>query len=249
MTGNKFAGEICVYCNVSPSTTDDHVFARKFFLTGRRDNLPQVPACEKCNGEKARIEAELMSILPFGGRHADAGENLRGQVPKRLAKNAKIAGRLRSGQSRPWVKEAGILRQGVAVPLDWRRVEELSVYMAKGIAWHEWKIRFGVEQFVSAHVMVGHQGAVLRQIHRLNAAKRVDVSLGDGTFRYAGAQAGDNPHITVWEFTLYGGLRSELSGDGPCNIGVLTGPTTIHQRAATKGQLLSQWRAGTRLHT
>jgi hypothetical protein len=248
MTGNRFSGEICVYCNVAPSTTDDHIFARKFFLPAHRDNLPQVPACSKCNGDKAKLEAELMHILPFGARYGGGTENLSTLVPKRLAKNAKVLRRLQASITYPWVRENGLLRRTMSVPLDWTRVEELFIYMAKGVAWHEWQVRLGSEHFVSAHTMVGQEGRVLRHLIRLNAARRIAKTLSNGTFRYMGAQAADNPSITVWEFVIFGGLRSNVSGDGPCNIGVMTGPLRVNQRTAEKARRLSQWRLGTRLH-
>ena len=76
MTGNKFAGKTCAYGCVRPSTTDDHVLAKGWFLEARRDGLPQAPACAECNGAKAKLESELMVVLPFGGRHADSRDNL-----------------------------------------------------------------------------------------------------------------------------------------------------------------------------
>lgn len=189
-----------------------------------------------------------MHVLPFGGRYEGAHENLSTLVPKRLEKNAKILRRLRSGMTYPWVKESGLIRKDMAVPLDWSQVEELAVFLAKGLAWYHWQVRLGADHFVSAHALVGPQGRVIRQLHRLNAAKRVEANLGNRTFRYWGSQAGDNPQITVWEFELFGGLRSELSGDGPCNIGAMTGPTRVKASGESKAQKLLAWRRGTRLH-
>jgi hypothetical protein len=53
---NEFRNKLCAYCGKAEATTDDHVIARTFFLENRRANLPKVPACEKCNGEKAKLE-------------------------------------------------------------------------------------------------------------------------------------------------------------------------------------------------
>lgn len=65
---HKFAGEVCVYCAKAAADTSDHVIARKFFLVERRADLPQVPACTRCNGRKAELESYLMMILPFGAK-------------------------------------------------------------------------------------------------------------------------------------------------------------------------------------
>ena len=137
MTGNKFAGETCAYCCVRPSTTDDHVFARKWFLEARRADLPQVPACDVCNGAKAKLESELMVVLPFGGRHADATENLARLGGRRFVNDANIrhARRVQRERTRLWVREGGVLRRGMTVPVDWEKVERLSEYIARGLAW------------------------------------------------------------------------------------------------------------------
>src|SRR5260370_474966 len=95
----KFAGETCVYCAAKPATVPDHIFARAFFLVPGRDNLPQAPACEQCNGDKAKLEYYLASVLPFGGRDQDASENLSKAVPERLAKNLRLHRELESGMS------------------------------------------------------------------------------------------------------------------------------------------------------
>jgi hypothetical protein len=34
----KFNDKMCVYCATEPATTEDHVFARGFFVEARRDN-------------------------------------------------------------------------------------------------------------------------------------------------------------------------------------------------------------------
>jgi|SRR6516165_636442 hypothetical protein len=96
MRRKQFAGQLCVYCNSNPAVVPDHVFAREFFLVNQRDNLPQVPACDKCNNEKSRLEHHLTALLPFGGSHADALTNLETMVPKRLAKNARLHRRSRT---------------------------------------------------------------------------------------------------------------------------------------------------------
>ena len=41
----KLKDTMSVYCGTRSATTNDHVFARKFFLEARRGHLPQVPAC------------------------------------------------------------------------------------------------------------------------------------------------------------------------------------------------------------
>ena len=89
---------VCVYCSDQPACTGDHVFARSFFVVRVRDNLPQVPACEACNNRKADLERYLTTVLPFGGLHPDAHENLVEQVPRRLTNNLRLPRELAAGR-------------------------------------------------------------------------------------------------------------------------------------------------------
>src|SRR5262245_46028730 len=98
MGSKKFRDKLCVYCGVRPSTTQgDHVFARELFADGRTENLPKVPACKPCNDDKSRLEHYLASVLPFGGRHADAKHVLEMDVHRRLVKNVALHKRLAEG--------------------------------------------------------------------------------------------------------------------------------------------------------
>lgn len=96
---HKFSGETCIYCNNAQAESSDHVVGRKFFLEERRGNLPQVPACKRCNNRKSELEAYLMTVLPFGAKNADAAEILAKLVPPRLEKNAKLERKLRRDTS------------------------------------------------------------------------------------------------------------------------------------------------------
>ncbi|MBS0251085.1 MAG: hypothetical protein JSR78_08470 [Proteobacteria bacterium] len=166
MTGKKFEGETCAYCCEVTATTDDHVFARKFFLEVQRANLPQVPACERCNGEKAALETELMILLGFGGRHDDAQENLSTLVAHRLENkaNARIARELRAGVKRTWVMESGLATQALTVSIDWAKVERLFCYIARGLAWHHFdRVLFGADCVVQVASLAGNNATHVRR--------------------------------------------------------------------------------------
>jgi hypothetical protein len=57
---HKFRGRGCVYCGAEADTSD-HTIGRRFFLVERRDNLPQVPACCRCNNRKSELECYLIA--------------------------------------------------------------------------------------------------------------------------------------------------------------------------------------------
>ena len=130
----KYNGKLCVYCAKNKNTQTEHVFAREFFhVDDRRDlDLPKVPACSTCNGEKSRLEHYALSVLPFGGRHAAARANLETRVPKRLEANAPLARDLFQGIGRTWVKNSsGLVLPRMTFPLDIDRLKPLFVFVAK----------------------------------------------------------------------------------------------------------------------
>lgn len=80
-----------MYCGrEGVSDTADHVIARGFFLPSERLDLPKVFACTTCNNMKSQLEHHLLTILPFGARHAAAAHTLNDLVPGRLARNVPL---------------------------------------------------------------------------------------------------------------------------------------------------------------
>ena len=53
--------------------------------------------------------------------------------------------------------------------------------------------------------------------------------LGNGTFRYEGAQAKDCPELTMWKFQLYGGVDfGDSTSPEPASLAVgVTGPAAL----------------------
>jgi len=79
--GKRFKGKTCVYCaTAGASETGDHILAREFVPVARRSQIPQVPACRRCNKDKSDLEHYLTAGLPFGGRHADAAATCKTMV-------------------------------------------------------------------------------------------------------------------------------------------------------------------------
>lgn len=195
LVSKKYKGKLCVYCAKRPSTTADHVFAREFFLVNHRNGLPQVPACNVCNGEKSELEHYLTAVLPFGGRHRDASVNLQTMVPKRLQRNAKLRTRLAEAYT------------GEKIPLESGRIERLFVFITKGLLWHHWQSILGADDCAAATVLQTAGAVGLDHVlSRLKPRDRVRDNLGDGTFIYEGLQTIDSPQSTLWRFSIYGGL-------------------------------------------
>ena len=79
---------------------------------------------------KSELEAYLMTVLPFGAKHADAAETLAKLVPPRLEKNAKLRRKLRA-----WIRQRS---GGTAIPFEHKPLEELFAMIAKALAWQYW---------------------------------------------------------------------------------------------------------------
>jgi hypothetical protein len=218
--GKKYKGKLCVYCGERESTTADHVWGKGFCLEKHRDNLPQVPACGRCNGEKSRLEHYLMTVLPFGARHRDSQATLETLVPRRLEKNTKLHRELRVGYS------------GDKLPLHENQIEPLFALIAKGLVWHHWQTVLTPHDCVAATVIrADGVGALGHIFTKLRPRNRVVGNLGEGTLMYEGIQATDYPQLTLWAFLVYGGLNFAESSRDPNGkhsvIFTVTGPRTL----------------------
>ena len=232
----EFRDKLCVYCRRIKAETDDHIFSSKLFLEKDRGNLPEAPACRACNSKKSRLEHYLASVLPFGGRHEQAVENLQAGVPRRLSKNLKLYRELSRSAEPVWLRENGGLYQRTSmVAFDSSKLVGLLKFVGLGLAWHHWKIYLRPADVVSVMLLPDTASAVFASMtSNWRNAQRVVENLGDGTIRYVGVQAPDPPELTVWTIWMYGGLvlsddRRKSEGDmESCSMWwVITGPPEI----------------------
>lgn len=237
----KLKGKTCAYCAKATATTDDHVFAKKFFLLEDRHYLPKAPACKACNNAKATFEHYLTAVLPFGGRHPQAVANLQSGVPGRLAKNPRLHKALLGSIEPAWLREGtGLYQQTSVVDFDSSKLEGLLKFVARGLAWHHWKVYLRPDDDVSVMLMPDMGSAYFQNlIGSWRSAQRVDENLGNGTIQYKGVQAPEPPELTVWTISMYGGLvlsDNRRKSDGPmeaCSMWwVITGPPELSDTVA-----------------
>lgn len=159
-------------------------------------------------------------------------------VPKRLRKNAKLHAELSAGlkqSSLVVLAPGGTWEQPTSLPFDHVRLERLFALIAKGLAWHHWSVCLGSGYSAIAGVF-SDAGAefVDRALFARRARDRVIVSLGGGTFTYEGLQAVDDPNLTIWRFSIYGGVSfggdPKLRGQRASQIIGVTGPSALIQR-------------------
>jgi hypothetical protein len=236
--GKRFKGKTCVYCaTAGASETGDHILAREFMPVARRRQIPQVPACKRCNKDKADLEHYLTAVLLFGGRHADAAANLQSEGPRRLAQNQKLHRELARGRSRLWTKEpSGLLVNALTLPIDGERVERLIGFIVRGLMWHHWGIVLGPDCFVDVLSLTVRGESFFQRYARMKAKDRVRGDIGDGALVYEGAQGTDNPQVSVWDISIFGGVKmtGENDEESTSRFGVMTGPRAIKDRAAER---------------
>lgn len=209
--GKGYKGKPCVYCLEAEAEDGDHVLSKQFVLVEHRDNLPKVPACKRCNNEKSKLEHYLTAVMPFGGRHGEAGRNLSEQVPGRLGKNERLHRELAEGVEGYLVSKNGSpWEPGMKVPLDGRALESLFEYMTRGLAFHHWGLLFGCDHVVRSAFLTAVARGPFEGL-MAKSAKRVAGNLGGGAFEYEGAMAKDGSGLTVWRMSLYGAV---VAGDG-----------------------------------
>lgn len=217
MSARHFKGKDCAYCG-SPAFSEgpDHIFARAFFPVEERGNLPRVPACRTCNGEKAALENYLVAVLPFGGEHQSSHAVLTRDVSRRLDGNQKLRKELAEGQSRIWVDWGKLTLPSLALPFDPDRLTELFGFIARGLAAYHWNLVMPATYVARAGMFVPEAERMMEQLFRLRSAAHVQGRLGKDTILYEGVQAHDDPCLTIWRFRLYGGtLFVDDSGPRP----------------------------------
>jgi len=235
----KYKGRLCAYCCEKLSVTGDHVFAREFFLIDRRENLPKAPSCETCNRDKSKIEHYLTSLLPFGGRHKDAHENLKEMVPKRLGKNPKLQKNLASKAAYLLTRRpSGLFSPSLVLPIKFQAISALFKYVVKGLTNYHWGVYLNDDILIEIMALTSAgEKFYEEQFFRLNCKARVIETLAQNTFWYEGVQGVDCPQITAWRFSIYNGLQlgdSEAPGDVSSVIGAYSGPKYVFENAGNR---------------
>lgn len=177
------------------------------------------------------LERFLTAVVPFGGVHADAHENLVELVPRRLTNNLRLARELDAGRRPIWVQDPAGLYVGMTIPVDPEQIVALFAMVRRALAWFHWKTYLGLERDTDALMLTPFGQQFFDRIFAMNARERVRCDLGSGAVSYQGVQADGKPAMTLWRFTFYGGML--FSGDPAApnettrEIGAVTGSRRI----------------------
>jgi hypothetical protein len=126
-------------------------------------------------------------------------------------------------RSKPFslIQKAGVYLPTSTVPFEPEKLDELFAFIAKGLVWHHWHVLIIPDTAgVWAGILNG-TGERLLTSQMARARVRCTGKPGGATFNYEGVQASDS--MTIWMFSVYGGVR--LSGD----------PDTPHEEVSKVG--------------
>ncbi len=121
-----------------------------------------------------------------------------------------------------------------AIPIDAELIEALVGFIVRGLMFHHWGAALGGDCSVEVYSLTQRGEQTFNQHLGMNATQRVAGNVGQGALRYHGMQAVDNPNISMWEVSIFGGLKT-VSGDQrivSTKFGVTTGPVSVVERAA-----------------
>jgi hypothetical protein len=163
-------------------------------------------------------------------------------VPPRLEKNAPLRRQMAEGLALGWTQQGPAPVPTMTVPFESEKIDRLFEFIAKGLAWHHFHQTIGPEAIAWAGLLTAFGEAHFEQWFAPKANVRINQSLGGGTFTYEGAQSDDDPKITIWRFTVYGGASfcgdPDVSWERNSRIGALTGSERLIARLTAPPQTL-----------
>ena len=152
-------------------------------------------------------------------------------MPGRLAKNASLHQKLQTGQTTTWAQFGELYVPTIALPIESEKIDQLFRFIVKGLVWHHWKLLFDSNFAAWAGILSQDGERLFKKLLGLSG-HRVFGNLGKGTFIYEGLQATAHPEMSVWTFSIYGGLVLGGDPDEP-----KPKPTLIGGQTATKETL------------
>jgi len=211
--GKKYSGKTCAYCGeAGVSATRDHVLAREFFLEKDRKNLPVVPACIDCNNEKSKLEHYALAVLPFASRHTDARDYAEQNLERRLARNHALRNALEIRRDGGWEPHLnGLIVPAMTIAIDTNKIYELFSLVVRGLFMHHWgkaldpAWQVDLQMFDprgEREVIDNVSPKIIRQV-----AQTAKGNIGRGTFVYEAVQSAHLIQVSLWEFTIFGGLE------------------------------------------
>jgi hypothetical protein len=215
MASKKFKDKTCAYCSrEKASEAREHVIAREFVLGRYRDNLPVVPTCNSCNTKKSALETYALAVLPFGSLLPDSQEYILASVERRLAKHPKLRRELGTGAARERILLNGRMVSVMTLPLQHERINALIAMIVRGLFNYEFgfPLRRHWEVRVTNFLPAAEAALMPNLVDALGPEpERIERIVGDGAVHYTAWRSRWAKYWSIWELTLFGGLK--VGGD------------------------------------
>lgn len=93
------------------------------------------------------------------------------------------------------------LSQGSSINIDPEKYESLFIYIAKGLAWHHWKVLLNSDCTAKVATISDAGVPLVNSLFDMKSTSHIKMNLGD-TFFYEGMQV-DAPEFTFWKMSMY----------------------------------------------
>ena len=198
------------------ASTADHVIARKVFFERDRMDLPKVPACMACNGEKSRLENYFLAMVLAASNHADSDAYRRDFVMPRLRKNRKFQHAINTAKPTV-IQRDGRFQQVYAIHIEADKTTRLMEMISLGLYHHHAGQPLQDSYDAVARIFTPEGETDFLAMTREEFPEDSPIvrgNLGDGAFAYEGIQHSELVGFSVWRMIWHGGIA--LAGDdGP----------------------------------
>lgn len=194
--------QLCVYCGVQEATTSDHVVPKCLFPKPLPAVMVTVPACRRCNEDKARDDDYLRDMLVIdidNVGHPITDGLLKGKVARAAARNQSILARDVRERSKlvPVHTPGGVyLGHCPAVPLHHERINREFERITRGLYFQLYRQRLPDDcTFDIRRVDRLYRAQAIRNMLQLGVKQQ--RSLGQ-VFVCMTARAAEDPTATCW---------------------------------------------------
>ena len=219
--------DLCIYCQVNPATTNDHVPPKGLFKEPRPSNLITVPACFECNASFQKDDEYFLTIAL--DIYASQTEDGAGIVKKQLRSMRRRESR---GKWKPLLNtlmpvelrsKAGlILGNSVAIRIDTNRLAKTVNRIIRGLYYEVVKSPLPVDALVGCLPLHEY---VKRHPCNSCTPDLVDCIpilpsqvLGDGTFEFRQFIVEEQTLKSFWYLEFYGRLGFVGTTGGRRNV-------------------------------
>jgi hypothetical protein len=190
----KFGDAECAYCGRTCESSD-HVPPKCLFAHPEKEDLIEVPSCQRCNNGFSKDDEyfkTVLGILDMNEAHAEVKE-LQPSITRAFSKREKkgfVRSFLRTMEIIPRYTDSGLyVGHAPAFTADKKRLLRVAQRTVKGLFYHERKIRLPNDFVVTPSIAtdflgdvtndVGDAGATLRRIIR-HLSTRESKKIGNG---------------------------------------------------------------------